>query len=336
MTIHAIGFGSLNLDEIWETTRDFLEDHHLRPGSEYVRDIAWFERVYPLLKANGTRKALEPGGSAANMIAALARMGFETGFYGTTGKDDAKFLRLQDLGKPQNLRVRQMDVPAGRCLALIDREDDDKDRVLVILPNANDHAGAREPEVEYFEQAQWVHLTSFVSSGPLQAQVRLVETLSQAVKVSFDPGAIYCEKGLETLRPLLKRANLLFVTTEELQKLTGERSFEQGASLLLGMGISTIVVKMGAEGIGVFVPRKFIMRPAVSPGELKDRTGAGDVAAAGFLAGMLESIDLEECLLLAAAAASKSIEGYGRSSYPDKSFFRLQLSRLGKTRRSRG
>jgi hypothetical protein len=44
------------------------------------------------------------------------------------------------------------------------------------------------------------------------------------------------------------------------------------------------------------------------------------VAAAGYIAGRLLGFDTAGCLLTAAMAASKSIEGYGRSSYPDRDF----------------
>jgi ribokinase len=333
LRLHAIGFGSLNLDEFWEVTREFLEAHDLEPGAEYVRDVEWFTSVYPLLQSHGARKALEPGGSAANMIAALAGMGFETGFCGATGIDDTALLRLEELGEPENLRVTTLGVPAGRCLALIDKDDPGKDRSLVILPNANDLVGSYMPDMEYFQQAEWIHLTSFVSTGPLQAQIRLVENLSPTTRVSFDPGAVYCDMGLEAIRSILMRTDLLFVTSEELEKLTAARSIENGALALIEMGIPMIVVKMGADGIGLFVPGKFLFQPAVKPSEIKDRTGAGDVAAAGFLSGMLESAELEHCLFFAAAAASKSIEGYGRTAYPDENFFHRELSRIKNARR---
>jgi ribokinase len=332
LKLHAIGFGSLNLDEFWEVTREFLDAYNLEPGAEYVRDVEWFSAVYPRLQFHGTRKALEPGGSAANMISALAGMGFETGFFGATGKDDAGSMRLEELGKPENLRVARLDIPAGRCLALIDKNDPGKDRSLVILPNANDLAGSYMPDMAYFQQADWIHLTSFVSTGPLHAQIRVVESLAPTTRVSFDPGAVYCDMGFDAIQTLLRRTDLLFVTGEELEKLTAADSIGRGASALIEMGIPLVVVKMGADGIGLYAPGKCFFQTAVPPGEVRDRTGAGDVAAAGFLAGIMESAELEDCLFLAAASASRSIEGYGRTSYPDKLFFRRELSRVKNAR----
>jgi len=142
LRLHAIGFGSLNLDEFWEVDQKFLRIYGLEPGNEYVKDVEWFAAVYPVLRRQGSLKAIDPGGSAANMIAALRKMGFQTGFYGATGKDDVEAIRLDELGQPENLNVKKVDLPAGRCLALIDRRDAARDRALVILPNANDLAAA--------------------------------------------------------------------------------------------------------------------------------------------------------------------------------------------------
>lgn len=321
-TLDAIGFGSLNLDEFWEVPRGFLVAHGLEPGCEYVRDLEWFTRVYPLLAGEGVLKARDPGGSAANMIAALAKMGAVTGFFGSAGAEDAAALRLVELGAPENLRIALRAVPAGRCLALIDPADPHRDRALVILPNANDLAAADGFDLEYFAHARWVHLTSFVSDSPLEAQVKLVERLGGSTRISFDPGAVYAAKGFASLEAIFRRSDILFTAEEELQELTGESDTAKGAARMLEVGVSIVVVKMGAKGLRCFTSHAVLDRPVVPVRQVVDRTGAGDVVAAGFLAGMIAGLDLDGCLGLAASAASRSIEGYGRSSYPDREFFR--------------
>ncbi len=328
MTLHAIGFGSLNLDEFWEVSGRFLSQLELQPGEEYVRDVAWFRTVYPTLEAEGILKGVDPGGSAANMIAALFKMGFATGFYGATGSDGEEHLALGSLGKPEDLRIRKVGLPAGRCLALIDRDDTKRDRTLVVLPNSNDLAGSEEPDVDYFQQAQWVHLTSFVSLEPLEVQARLVDRLDDSTRVSFDPGAVYVAKGLHSLLPVLRRTDLLFITREELASLTSYSGIEAGVTFLFEIGVKTVIVKLGPEGMMACEPERSVYQPAVVPREIKDRTGAGDVAAAGFLAGMIKSLGLEASLQLAARAASKSLEDYGRRSYPDKDFLDNAISSL--------
>jgi ribokinase len=326
---HAVGFGSLNLDEFWEVDRTFLREYGVTTGEEYVRDVDWFERAYAALAAQGHRVTVDPGGSAANMIAALRRMGFDTGFFGAAGRDDAAPLRLEELGRPDNLRVRLVDVPSGRCLAMIDRSDPSRDRGLVILPNANDLAGADTLDIAYFAKFRWVHLTSFVAREPLAAQIRLVRSLPRDVKVSFDPGAVYVPLGMEVLKPLISRADVLFATREELEALARTSDLAVAAADILDTGTRVVVVKMGAQGLIAFMQGETWYQAAITPRELKDRTGAGDVAAAGFLAGTLCALNMDACLELAARAASASIEGYGRSAYPDRAFLEGFLSSRG-------
>lgn len=327
MNLDAIGFGSLNLDEIWEVPHDLLTSHDLRPGAEYVRDVQWFGNFYPELRERASLKAADPGGSAANTIAALCKMGFATGFHGATGENDLPAMRLHELGKREDLNIKQVGLPAGRCLALIDKDDVDRDRALVILPNANDMAGADKPGADYFLQAQWLHLTSFVSTGPLAAQIDLVEQLSNRVRISFDPGVIYSELGLSALERILTRTEALFTTEEELQTLTGCGEKAEAAAILTSIGVQVIVLKMGAKGLEAFHKDVSVVQPAIPAAAVRDRTGAGDVAAAGFLAGLIKHLPLERSLELAALAASRSVEGFGRSAYPDKAFLDDVLSR---------
>jgi sugar/nucleoside kinase (ribokinase family) len=226
------------------------------------------------------------------------------------------------------LRIRRVELPAGRCLALIDRADPGRDRALVILPNANDLAGSEDLDFDYFRQAQWIHLTSFVSDKALAAQIRVVEQVNGSTRISFDPGALYAARGSDQLKPILSRTYLLFVTQEELETLTSRPAMQAAVDFLFDIGVGMVIIKFGAEGMRAFAPGKSVYQPAVLPREIQDRTGAGDVAAAGFLAGTIESVGLEGRLEMAAIMASRSIEGYGRTTYPDKAFFEEALSRL--------
>jgi ribokinase len=320
--LHAIGFGALNLDELWDVSDDFIASLGLEAGREYIRDVDWLTELYPRLRAQGVMKAIDPGGSAANMIAALHRMGFATGFYGVTGEADVGRLRLDELGRAQDLRIRTTAQPAGRCLSLVHGTDVRRDRTLVIFPNANDLAALHVPDAGYFQQARWVHMTSFVSQAVLVAQAVVARNLEPPTRLSFDPGVVYCRLGVAELRPILERTAVLFITAEEMEMLTLEHTLDAGTEMLSRIGVGIIVVKLGAHGLIAFHAGQSIHQPAVTPMEIRDPTGAGDVAAAGFLAAMLRSLALHECLEVAAKCAAKSIGGYGRAAYPDGSLLK--------------
>lgn len=315
--LDLIGFGSLNIDEFREAPAEFLRRFGLEPGTERVRDLDWFAAFAHELERHGTFKAADPGGSAANMTACLRGMGFRTGFFGATGRDDIEGVRLSDLGNPEDLCVGQHEAPAGRCFSLTAAGDPGKDRALVITPNANDLAGSGCFDPAYFARARWLHLTSFVSDAPLAAQIRVAAVLPSTVSVSFDPGMVYASRGFAALKPLLARADTVFASVGELTAMTGCTQESTAVSRLFMAGVDVVVVKYGERGLRAYSEDKVVQQPAIPPRKLMDRTGAGDAAAAGFIAGRLMGWSTECCLELAALVASRSIEGFGRASYPD-------------------
>jgi ribokinase len=326
----CIGFGSINIDEFWEVPEEFFRLTGVYPGQEVVRNVEWFNQYYPLLKQTASMKGVGPGGSAANTIAALHSMGFLTGFYGAAGNDADQIITLEELGSEHLLKIRRVDMPSGRCLALIDYKDPNRDRALIIVPNANGLADFEASDSQYFSESSWVHMTSFVDLKPLDAQKRLIGTLPESVRVSFDPGVVYCRMGARALETILLGSEILFVTTEELFMMTGLVDLNKAVSILLGHGVKTVVVKMGPEGIMAFESNKQFFQKPIVAARIVDRTGAGDVAAAGFLAGRILELSITDCLQLGAAAASYSIQDYGRSSYPDRQFLKNFLANLNK------
>ncbi len=313
--LQIAGFGSLNLDEFWEVDSSFLPAFGLTVGMEYVRDVEWFQTAYAKLQSVGRRRGCQPGGSAANTIAALRRMGFRTGFYGAVGDSDTEQMRLDDLGCAGALLIKTVTEPAGRCLSLIVKDDTTRDRTLVILPNANDCMGDWEPPWDYLRSTEWAHFTSFVSEKALERQCEAAYGFQG--KISFDPGVIYCKMPIDRLAPILSKTTVLFTTQEELTMLTGIQDAARAARRLGEIGVGAVVVKQGAQGITAFVESRRFHQPAVQAEFITDRTGAGDVAAAGYLAGQISGASMERRLFLAALAASKSLEGYGRSAYPN-------------------
>ena len=92
---------------------------------------------------------------------------------------------------------------------------------------------------------------------------------------------------------------------------------------MIGLPASPVMVFEDNGRITAFDQTGSYHQPAIPPRRVVDRTGAGDVAAAGFLAGIIRGMGVKESLKTSAAAAAKSIEGYGRAAYPDQRFFDL-------------
>jgi sugar/nucleoside kinase (ribokinase family) len=310
-----IGFGSLNVDlifEVEELKSLSLKGLHPDPGKEGFGSDEEFESFLEQLKQYGTLKSKSGGGSAANTIVALARMGFPTRLIGKVGEDEEGDFLLKNL-RPVPIDWIRRGQRNGVCLVVLDPH---QDRFLFVRGNANSTLTADEINFDALKDISWVHLTSFIGASPFGAQKVLLDRLHSSVKVSMDPGEIYAKKGLNEIHPLIERCYVLFLTEREVGLLT-HQGLRAGIKLLMKAGPSVLVCKKGSQGSHIFTEKGDFEMPAVRV-EMVDNTGAGDVYNAGFLAGLFLERSLEESAHFASVIAAKSVTGYGREQYPTK------------------
>jgi ribokinase len=204
----------------------------------------------------------------------------------------------------------------------------DGDRSITVFPNANDTLAPRDVDHLLLARARVVHMSAFVGDLPLEAQTEAVRRLPRDVTVSLDPGALYALRGVDGIAPLLERADVVLPGEGELLMMTGARDRDEGAEMLMDMGAGAVVVKMGAQGIHTYWPEgeyQLFAEPVAVEG---DSVGAGDVADAGYLAGMLARLGPTDCTMLAHMCAVESLGGHGRESYPDRSFLASFLEEM--------
>jgi ribokinase len=314
---YVVGFGALNIDLFYEVDSfDLLNAGGIRleGGREIHGSEEEFHRLLKQLLRHARFRAKSAGGSAANTIFSLARMGFSAAFIGKVGGDeDGDFLiRSLEVGKVETRWVKR-DHRSGVCLIVLDKS---QDRFIFLRPNANDMLSRDEIDTALLSQSGFLHMSSFAGELPMQAQQAALEHLPLEGKISFDPGEIYARRGLQEIRPFIERCSVLFVTDREVALLTSA-GFERGCGSLLEYGPDVVVCKRGKEGSFVLT-REIALRIPAEEVETVDNTGAGDVYNAGFLAGMMLGKPLEDCALFATRVAGKSVTGFGRERYPTR------------------
>jgi ribokinase len=316
--VDLIGCGALNLDLIYRLPRTFtLWDELGPPGSEQQVDDALRATLdEALAHVTATRSG---GGQAANTAHALARLGYRAAMIGRVGADEDGAYLLDGLA-PAAAKLVARAGETGRVYVLL---DEDGERRNLVWSAANDQfAPADVPRRP--PRARFAYFTSFVGDEPLAAQLALLERLPAEVEVCFDPGEIYARKGVKRFLPLIHRCSYLFATEGELQLLCG-LALPEALDFLLNAGVGLVVCKMGGRGARL-VGRRVDLYVPPQPAEVVDVTGAGDLFAAGFVAGMLEQVGLEAAGRLAAWAASRGIAGLGRSAYPDAAAWQARLA----------
>jgi ribokinase len=284
----VIGFGALNVDKLFKVNRlanaeeeSFIES--------YVKAC---------------------GGSAANTTVGLARLGCRVGFIGKVGCDKEGDLLLAvfcEEGVGTNGVIRAKHGKSGSVMGFVDKKGA---RALYIDAGVNDTITLDEVNIEYASQARFLHLTSFVGEKSFQTQKKLLETLPNTVKISFDPGALYARRGLVQLEPIIKKSYVLMPNAVELELLTGKTDYCKGADFLIGKGAKIVAVKLGGDGCYVTDGHERHLVKAIKV-KVVDTTGAGDAFCAGFLYGLLNDKSLNECGKLGNFVASRCIMKMG-------------------------
>jgi ribokinase len=250
------------------------------------------------------------GGSAANTLVGLARLGCKVGFIGKVADDHEGQLQI-DCFKKEGVDtdgiIHASKGKSGVCLGFVDKKGA---RALYINPGVNDQIEFRELQAPYITDTQFLHLSSFVGEKSFRAQKKLMSLLPDTVKISFDPGSLYAQKGLAAIEPIIQNSFVMMPNSVELELITGESDIPKGAQMLLDMGVEIVAVKMGDKGCYVSngVEKKTI-QPFKVP--VVDTTGAGDAFNAGFLYGLIQDKTLAECGRLGNFVASRSVMKMG-------------------------
>jgi len=284
----VVGFGALNVDKLFKVNRIAAaeEESFIQAHSESC------------------------GGSAANTIVGLARLGCRIGFVGKVAGDQEGTLLIEDFRKEHVDTTGVIRVKEGESGKIMGFVDEKGERALYIDSGVNDTIAFDEVKQDYVSHAGFLHLTSFVGEKSFQTQKELLKTLPEIVKVSFDPGALYARKGLAQLELIIRKSHIMMPNSRELSLITGEADYCRGADFLIGMGVGIVAVKLGADGCYVTDGRERHLIEAFKV-EAVDTTGAGDAFCAGFLYGLLKEKNIQECGRLGNFVASRCVMKMG-------------------------
>ena len=304
LNAEIIGFGALNVDKLYSVENIVAKDEETFIKSE----------------------TSTPGGSAANTIIGLSRLGCSTSIIGKIAEDEDGDLIEYNLavnGVYANNLIYAEKGSTGKCLGFV---DDAGERCLYINPGVNDEIKIDEINPINLMRCKIMHYTSFVGNS-FKTQIELLEKLNKETKLSFDPGMLYVQKGFDELKPILDRTDILLINEKELRLLcdNNNSSIKELTIEFLDLGIETVVVKKASKGVFAINNHQSCDVPAYDC-KVIDTTGAGDCFNSGFLYSYLKGYDLEKSCKIGNWVASKSIEGFGVEKFPSqkelKEFFK--------------
>lgn len=236
--------------------------------------------------------AKNPGGAPANVLAMAARLGGRTAFIGKVGRDSfGDFLRsvLVQNGVDGSGLVVDGSVPTTLAFVQLD-ENGDRSFTFYRNPGADRMLTTMDLNVEVINNCQIFHFgsVSMTHEPSRSATFYAAEYASiQEKLVSFDPNyraMLWDDEAdaLEQIKRGVALADILKVSEEEAQLITGDSDPASASQKLLAMGPALVLVSLGEQG-AFFRTTSCAGHVPAYPVTAVDTTGAGDAFVGAIL-----------------------------------------------------
>lgn len=243
-----------------------------------------------------------PGGAPANVAVALSRLGVEVSFVGKVGDDVlGNFLAQKLRSEKVNINNLVLTNEAKTAITFVTLDEDgDRSFDFYIDPSADRFLRADEIDAELFEENKIYHFgsISLIDEPARSATKKGIELAHQnGMLVSYDPNLREMlwdslTEAKDMILSVIGQVDILKVSEEELEFLTGEKEIEKGAAELKAeYDIPIIFVTCGSKGSYYYQDKLgFVEAYKV---DAVDTTGAGDA----FMSGVLYNFNQSELKL---------------------------------------
>jgi sugar/nucleoside kinase (ribokinase family) len=165
---------------------------------------------------------------------------------------------------------------------------------------------------ERYRDAEYVFLGNI---DPLM-QLEVLNQIRRMRLVVCDTMDHWIREGLDGLRQVLRRIEMLVINDSEARLLSGQGNIVRAAREILKMGPKVVLVKRGEYGVLQFSDSSIFATPAYPLEEVFDPTGAGDSFAGGFLGHLARSGDVTQqgirrAIVYGSVVASFTVEDFG-------------------------
>jgi len=312
LSLDVLCIGNAIVDVISDADDAFLAGQGLDKGSMRLIDEAEAVRLYGVM---GPGREVS-GGSAGNTAAGLAALGLRTGFIGQVADDQLGKIYKHDIEAQgvDFLVPARSDVGAtARCLILV---TPDAQRTMNTFLGAAQLLEAKDVDLDAVAGAGITYLEGYLwdPAEPRAAMEAAIDAAHAARrKVAFTLSDSFCiSRHRDSFLQLIDdgRIDILFANEAEIAELAGTSDFE-AAVAAVAPKVATLVVTRSEKGAIAVSGETRASVPAEPIERLVDTTGAGDLFAAGFLAGQARGLGLEPSLKLGAIAAAEVIQHYG-------------------------
>jgi sugar/nucleoside kinase (ribokinase family) len=235
-------------------------------------------------------------GNASNAAVAFARLGLRSAFATNVGDDQEGRDMVAALQK-ENIYTGLVHINAGFKSNYHYVLRYGAERTILVKHEDYDY---HWPHIRPNEEPAWVYFSS-ISEKALPYHDQVVEWLKDnpEVKLAFQPGTFQMEAGVERLKHVYERTELLVLNREEAVTVGGGdwHNIHDLIDKLHALGPKIVVLTDGPNGAYASDGKdRFKMPLYPDPADPVDRTGAGDSFASTFVAALAKGNTIEGAL----------------------------------------
>ena len=271
-----------------------------------------------------------PGGAPANVVVAAQRLGAQTAFIGKIGEDFlGDFLKetLDKCGVSTEGLISDADY--FTTLAFVKLADNgERNFAFARKPGADIGLKAEEIRKDIICQSRILHVGSLSLTDELSRNaefIALKAAKNNGTIISYDPNYRASlwdsqEEACKWMRSILEYADIVKVSEEEIELLTGYTDVRKAAESITEYGAKIVLITLGEKGSFVYLQDQQEAYVSGYSSKVVDTTGAGDSFMGGFLYKICESgkrieeyslQEMIECVRFGNAVASLCVEREG-------------------------
>ena len=302
-----LGIGNAIVDVICKVDDQYLKDNELTKGTMKLIDKSEFKKLLSTLTIEKTVS----GGSVANSIVGLSQLGNEVGFIGKIN-DDELGQKYENGLKKENVSYlylkRDEKIPTGTCLILI---TPDSERTMCTYLGIAGKISENDINAQIIKKAEITFLEGYLwdEGEPKKA---FNKAINNSNKIAMSLSDQFCvERHKSQFLDLVKnKLDIIFTNEQEILSLINSKSFDDAVSYSKNLDKS-IVITRGEKGAVSIKGNDVVEFSARKNLKIIDLTGAGDLFAAGYLHGLINKMNIKECLKKGTELSSIIIQKIG-------------------------
>jgi sugar/nucleoside kinase (ribokinase family) len=324
----VLAIGNAIVDVIADADDGFIAAQSLNKGGMTLIDA---ERAQVLYNAMGPGREIS-GGSAANTLAGLARLGHKTAFIGQVADDQLGEVFAHDIratGIDFTVPPRPGQPPTARCLILV---TPDGQRTMNTFLGAAQYLPESALDKAKIADAAWLYLEGYLWNAPesraaMTGAIAVAKAAGRKVALTLSD-AFVVDGHRDEFFALMDDGSLdlLFANDTEVRAMMQTDDIDAAVKALAAR-VPMLVCTHGAAGAEAHLGDNHARVTAEPVGRVVDTTGAGDLFAAGVFAGLAQGRPLADCLTMGAVCAAEVISHYG--ARPEADIAALVAARLG-------